>query len=192
MRGNLAITLISGAALIAALTTVLTGCGSGNEPLSVLGDPNASLAGTLAVPYASTTGTAITLSNLTPFTASTATADGFDFLYNLAGTYQVLAPMTGIVTSVDSASLTILHNVHVSSRLSRLSTPPNVRVGDYVNAQTVVGSTAITSSNFNLVHLTVLLDGVATCPYGYLTDDFKTVVNRALHDFSGGLLPCNK
>lgn len=172
---------------------LLVACGQGNEPLSILGDPNARLVDSFALPYNAVSGGvgggAVVLSQYAPFVASNAAFDGIDFVPQIQGAYQVLAPGTGVVTEVDSASITILHNVRVSSRLSKLSST-SVRVGDYVTAGSVVGATTTTGVSTSLAHLSVFVDGAVTCPYSYLVLSAKALLNQTAR--TTGLGPCNE
>ncbi|MGK5084670.1 hypothetical protein WDW37_15350 [Bdellovibrionota bacterium FG-1] len=170
-------------------------CGSGSEPLALLGDPGARFNDSLVLPYNAASGgvggVAIDLWSVTPFSASQASADGFDFIYHVSGSYAILAPWGGLVTAVDTASVTIWHNVHVSTRLSRMTSAPSVRVGDFIAAGTQLSTTAINSPSVNnLVHFSVLVDGVAVCPYGFLAPTAKTSLNTVLR--RDGLEPCTE
>ncbi|MGK5085850.1 hypothetical protein WDW37_21380 [Bdellovibrionota bacterium FG-1] len=184
----------AGASLLGFCLTGM-GCGSGNEPLSLLGNPGTRLNDSLVLPYNAASGgvggVAIDLWSVTPFSASQVSADGFDFIYHISGSYAILAPWGGLVTAVDTASVTIWHNVHVSTRLSRMTSAPSVRVGDLITAGTQLSTTAINSPSVNnLVHFSVLVDGVAVCPYGYLAPTAKTPLNTVLK--RDGLEPCTE
>jgi hypothetical protein len=170
--------------VVLGLAAGVAGCGSGNEPLSILGDPAASQIGVLALPYTLTLGGVEVLpSTVTGYQALNTSRDGFDINSTSGESAQLLAAATGVVTAIDSSSITILHNTHVSSRYVYLaSETPAVRVGDYVLAGTRLVSFT-TGVNPLVVRFSVLVDGVAVCPYSYFTDTAKTTLNSKLSSF---------
>ncbi len=155
-----------------ALILTTSACGTaGNEPMSVLGDPNKSLVGEITLPIAVTS-----FATLTSFSSTT---DGFELLnLNAIGVSQsIAAPLGGYVSGIDSTQIVIVHNSHVSTRLSRLASVV-VRVGDYVTAGQVLGTSAVTSGI--VVRLAVMVDGVAVCPYSYLSASARSDINSRI------------
>ncbi|MGK5088399.1 M23 family metallopeptidase [Bdellovibrionota bacterium FG-2] len=147
-------------------------CGTaGNEPMSTLGDPNKTFVGEIALPVAVTS-----FNTLTPFSAST---DGFELNNTLAVavSQNVAAPLAGYVSGIDSTQIVIVHNAHVATRLSRLASV-SVRIGDYVSAGQVVGTSAATGGI--VVRLAVIVDGVAVCPYSYLSASARSDINSRI------------
>ncbi len=149
-------------ALFLAITAAL-GCANGSDPLTALGDPSVTPA--LALPF---TLTSATVTSQTEFTAAT---PYFEWTF---GTAVPTAPAAGIVTAVDAtasaASVTIYHNAHVTTQVSKLLSI-SVRVGDVLAAGQSLGGVTLTA------RFTVFLDGSAVCPLTYLGTESRTVVN---------------
>ncbi|MEO5969813.1 MAG: hypothetical protein ABIQ95_07780, partial [Bdellovibrionia bacterium] len=115
---------------------LMTGCGAGNEPMSILGDPSQSLGAAvgavgagLALPIAPSNNAFTGNLTITPFT----TANPFVGLQSTTAynnNIAVLAPGTGVIADISNQSVTIFHNAHIISRVLGVLT--SVQVGAYV------------------------------------------------------------
>ncbi|MBS1960533.1 MAG: peptidoglycan DD-metalloendopeptidase family protein [Bdellovibrionales bacterium] len=100
-----------------------------------------------------------------------------------------LAPAAGVVTSVGIGQIgniqtnfiTIAHSGRFATRIYNVSVV-NVRVGDYVGKEQVIGSF------FNSVtaYFQVLVDGESKCPLSFLDDAYRAQIAGA----NGGFTPC--
>lgn len=171
-----------------AVCVLFAGCGSGLEPISVLGDPSQSLVGTIALPIASNV-----FNTVAPFSSSN---DGFDYSYTLgrlptvtATSVVYSAPANGWVTAIDSSSgfpiITLFHNSHLSTRI-KIFTTTNVRVGDFVTAGQALGTLTLNLlTATSLLHLSVIADGAVVCPYSYLNTAARTDSNTIFAQVTG-------
>ena len=143
---------------------MLTACGSGNDPMTLLGDP--SVMPELALPLSS-------VNVIDPYSSTT---EGFVFYAPI--TTPVLAPVSGVITDVNTSldgnavAITIVSNAEVYTRIRRLTSPSSLRVGDYVAANQQIGTFSTTS-----VIVSVYVDGTLKCPYSYFTQDARTSMN---------------
>jgi hypothetical protein len=177
---------------------LMTGCGSGNEPMSILGDPTQSLGAAvgavgagLALPIATSTGLYSSIV-ITPFT----TANPFIGLQSNSYTNSiaVLAPGTGTVVDISNQSVTIFHNAHVISRVLGVLT--NVQVGAYVTQGATIG-TALTTTQYGqyfggspTLKLYVYADNIPVCPITYLNLAGRTALLTAYSPGSSYNDPC--
>lgn len=155
--------------LSAAMSMAISGC-AGNEPLTALGDPTAPLTNSFVLPVTATSYTAFTSAadmTITP------TFSGGSFA-------QIKAPGTGVVSYIDATSVTIFHNVHVSTRLTNLT--PQVLVGSYVNSSTAIGIQTVATP----LKFTVLVDNISVCPLTYL----DTTSRLTLYQYNTNINPC--
>jgi hypothetical protein len=143
---------------LSVCTSTLMGCGQGTEPMVLAGDASQTLISTLILPISTT------LSGFTPFSS---THDGFDLSGTFTGTViPVRAPATGLVVAADTTAqtITILHNVHVYTRMKYVTS--SVQVGNFVLAGQQIGTVANLS---NVLNFSVLVDNVSVCPMTYLS-----------------------
>lgn len=170
------------------LTILSTGCGTGTEPLSALNSSDLSTLPQLSIPFATSGTNAPPVSSLTPFSTSN---DGYRFnTLAVSGSYSILAPYSGLVTSTDSSSVTIYHHARLSTQLSRIN--PTVVPGAVVTAGTVIGTATLSASSSSVVSFKVYLDGSVVCPYFFLTggdSSQKTWINALT--LVGGVGHCN-
>jgi murein DD-endopeptidase MepM/ murein hydrolase activator NlpD len=179
--------------LLCGCTIAISGCGSGNEPFSMLQDPS-------GVPGLSIPLPVNTFASVTGFGAQSAytgggITDGFEFNYTtFSGQPNVTAPGPGTVTQIDPNldaglyAVTIFHNAHLTSRVSRISAV-TVRTGDFVNTGEVIGTLGLYTviSTLPRVRLAVYVDGgAATCPLSYLTATARAQFTSSF----GGNFPC--
>jgi hypothetical protein len=184
---NRTLLCVSAAAMTCA--AVMTGCASGNDPLNALGSPGASFEGTMLLPYGTINGTVVNPISYTPYSVA-AGVDGMEFNYSVAGSVTLVAPVAGLVTATDNVTtVSLTQNFHVTTRLTRMSSV-SVRVGDYIPAGGIVGTTSLSGAgNQVAVRFAVLVDGVTVCPYSFLTDTVKGTVNLTSRLSGNG--PCN-
>lgn len=146
------------------------GCGSGTEPFSTLGDPSrAQVAGGLTLPQPFTAPTL-----MTPFSSA---SDGIAITGFVTDT-AARAPASGLVIATDATNVTILHNVHLVSRINLGTGTVSVPVGTYVTSASQIGTYA---ANINVTaKLSVFVDGVAMCPLSYLNTESRTYITQRL------------
>ena len=140
---------------------LVSGCGSGTDPVYALGDPSDTDGPGLILP----------LVNLIGFNAPfSSTNDGFDLLSQGIGT-AVRSPGGGLVVGADlgSSTVTLLHNAHVQTRVQGLI--PSVTVGSFIAQGATLGTVNLASG---IIHFTVLLDRSAVCPLSYLNASGRT------------------
>ena len=150
--------------VLAGMWAVVSACGTGQDPLAVaLGNPNVLPVAMMSLPLASNVSG---VSLQTPFSATNPNFTLYSPSYT-GGTTAVLAPITGLVTQVDTAaqSVTIMANSRVSVQLSGVS-GSSIIPGSYVVQDATVG---IASTTFGSVKFAVLFDGVAVCPLTWLS-----------------------
>ena len=178
------------------LLLTMVACGSANEPFTVLGDPS-------ATPQLGMPTTEAAIYNIGAYNASTVgtASDGFDLNLNqLTPMYgqNVVAPADGLIQSVDSGlnpgffAVTVYHNLHLSTRVSRLQNA-TVVVGAYVKAGDILGTSPSTGTV--LAHLSVFYDGQIVCPYSYLNAATRHSFNAKQFVDSKGLVivsPCQE
>jgi len=159
------------------LITGMIGCGSGREPMSILGDPSQSLGGSpgaagpgLALPINPTANLYGSGSAFSPYTAS----NPFIGLQsqNYLSTTSINAPGAGVVIDITNQSVSIYHNAHVISKVTGITT--NIQVGAYVTQGQSVGfalpSTTFfqTAGQYPTLKFYVYADGMPVCPLTYL------------------------
>lgn len=159
------------------LSLVLSGCG-GSHPVDVLGDPNQDIK--LSLP--------MNLADISLIDEYTTNAPYFTLQYlNTFQSTVVYSSGAGTVSevkTVDNAgyTITIFHNTHITSQISHLGSS-TVREGDKVDVGTMLG---ISYSGLQTVLLSIYYDGLQVCPYSYLTDDARAIVNQKII----GNVPC--
>lgn len=170
------------------LGTLSTACGTGIEPLSALNASDSSTLPQLSLPFAISGTNAPPVSSLTPFSSSN---DGYRFnTLAVSGSYSILAPYTGLVTSTDANSVTLYHQGRLTTQISRIN--PTVVPGAVVTTGTVIGTATLSASSTSIASLKVYLDGSVVCPYHFLTggdSSQKTWINALT--LVGGVGHCN-
>ncbi len=179
MKSNIRLSL---AALV-----LLTGCGAGNEPMSILGDPSQSLGAAvgltgpgLAMPLSATAmGVGgYTSQGFIPYSTSTPYIALQNTLFSTQTT--ILAPGTGLVVDISNQGITIFHNAHVISKVTGIIN--TVQVGAYVTLGSVVG-TAIATAGFGsnpIIKFYVYADGLPVCPLTYLNEAGRLQLKAAI------------
>lgn len=157
---------------VLVVSFLVSGCGSGVEPLNAIGDPTR--VPEIAMPLASGN---FNPGLITPFSAGN---DGFSII-STALNAPVLAPISGFVTGVDisTGTVTIYATPRFSARVVNVQNAGAIRLGDYVTAgQSSLGTATIGTT----VRFSVILDGAAVCPYSYLSTDTRTSINTMLQN----------
>jgi hypothetical protein len=179
------------------VVVLLAGCGSGNEPMSILGDPSQSLGGAvgsvgpgLALPINPTTGLYSSATQITPFSATNPYLGLTSSFYTIQ--VSILAPGTGTVVDISNQSVSIFHNAHIITKVTGIIT--SVQVGSYVIQGQVIG-TALPSANYgNGVNPTlkfyVYADSIPVCPLTYLNSAGRTQLATAYSATSYTNDPC--
>lgn len=168
-----------------AALVLLAGCGAGNEPMSILGDPSQSLGAAvgltgpgLAMPLSATTmgGGAYGSQGFTPYSTSTP----YIALQNTGFTSQttILAPGTGVVVDISNQGITIFHNAHVISKVTGIIS--TVQVGAYVTLGSVVGTAVATGFSNPIIKFYVYADGLPVCPLTYLNEAGRLQIKSAI------------
>ncbi len=160
--------------IISAL--VISACGTGNDPVVVLGDP--SVTPTLALPFS----TNVTVGTPTYYTSANPT---FQWTFSTNTSISITSPSAGLITAVDTtpelASVTIQHTPRFSTRLRKMGTVIG-KVGDFIAQGSPVG---VMGTGLQL-EMTFYRDGATICPYTYFTGDSLNYINTR----TSGYLPC--
>lgn len=147
------------ATLFSGLLLGLSACGQGIDPLTGLSsvDPLSVGQSSLAFPLLPV-GSSF-------FTVQFNSGNEWILVGGYIGT-QAKAAAAGVVVSVDTTQVTILHNSRLSTRIGGI-TPSGITLGSYVVQGQVVGVVAsLTSSG---VPFAVLVDNVTVCPLSFMT-----------------------
>jgi hypothetical protein len=167
------------ASLFVGLVIVgLLGCGQGTDPLTLAGDPT-NISPGLSLPLPSS----VSITSFTPYGQSG--TDGFTLTYYSAVQGQAIAvdtPGTGLVSAVDTAgaSVTILHNYHVSSRVTGIT--PSVVLGTYVTSNQQIG---VVSNINSQIRFSVYVNGTAVCPLSYLSPSARQKMYNSSFFYGG-------
>lgn len=152
-----------------ALTMILlmtVGCGNASDPVTSFGD--SSVTPSLSLPFS----TAVSPSTFTPFSASHAS---FTWGFVTAPTPISIAAgkVVAVDTAANAASVTILHNARLFSKVSNLGSV-SLRIGDVVSSGQAVGATIPNTSGTPQIDLVVFQDGVPVCPLSFLDAASRT------------------
>lgn len=159
--------------LMVGIAVLAGGCGNGTNPLDATG--NSSTTPSFGSPVA-TMGTG----SLTAFSSA---APAYVSVNLGTGTQNVTAPAAGIVLSATlstdalnpSGTVTIYHNAHFTTRLSKFN-PSITSPGKVVAAGEVLGTTPAPLS------WELIVDGAAACPYGYLSAAARVIVDQGVNN----------
>jgi murein DD-endopeptidase MepM/ murein hydrolase activator NlpD len=180
---------------------LLTGCGAGYEPLSILGDPSESIdatpgttGGTIGLPLTNNSSSGYGISGTKTFIPFTSSSP-FITIQNtgFSNATTIVAPSSGIIVDTTSNSITMYHNAHVITKVKNVLN--TVQVGTYVTQGQTIG----TAINQTLSYYTpaiqfyVFADGYPVCPLSYLNADGRTQLDTAIstgYGYSYGQTPC--
>ncbi|OFZ19953.1 MAG: hypothetical protein A2X94_03895 [Bdellovibrionales bacterium GWB1_55_8] len=148
---------------LSLLAVVAAGCGEGSDPYQVLQNPDETPVIALPMEVAKIT------------SAASSTRDRLELASNVA--FNVVSPVEGYVTGItfeatSTYAISIFYNSSFSLVISNLASVPLVRLGERVTAGQVLGSVNIAQA----IYYTAYLNGVATCPYVFLSAADKEAV----------------
>lgn len=168
--------------LVLPLFLVLAACGSGVDPVSILGD-------TVSTPSLALPVTNVNIGQVKGFSAL---VDGFEFLSATNAGQNVTAPAEGTIIAIDNDgtnySVTVMHNSRFITRLSMMPVTQSsvlVRVGDRVPAGQPLATVTV-GLNSTVARLSVFVNGAAVCPDSYLQSNARTDINLKF----AGIYPC--
>ena len=164
---NKIFTKLNHLAVLGTLAAAASGCGSGNDPLLMLGDPG-------AVPSLGLPSTSIV------FGSAFSTSQDCLMVSALAG-LPIVTPAAGQVAKIEQVtmpftgySISIYHSAILTTRITiPISLATNVRVGDYLGEGQNIVSALVGPQN---VCMAVIFNSTSVCPVGFLKSSARLLL----------------
>lgn len=157
-------------------------CGTNSIPTQLGGDPNATA--DLALPFSTTQFAQMGCSGAGCFAPFSSTNPSFKWtISTITGSFNVAAPLTGIVTAITAGAtsgtydVTIYFNSRFSVKISGINTVSSIQVGQYVLKGATIGASGFTSGQAGVVSLTLYQEGTAICPFSYLDSASRSTLS---------------